>query len=113
NLPSEVEAWGMSITYMMIAVVVAGIGVIFIYWWMNRYVLTDPFYYDMAESEEKKKKENKPKLSLRESLGYLLSSKYLGFIAVLVISYGITSNIIDVTWKSQLKDYLPYSNDYF
>ncbi|MBS0271017.1 MAG: NTP/NDP exchange transporter [Proteobacteria bacterium] len=111
SLPSEADAWGMSISYIITSVVAAGTGVICIYWWMNRYVLIDPFYYDGAKPEEKKK--DKPKLSIGESLSYLLSSKYLGFIAILVVSYGITANIIDVTWKSQVKDYFPKSNDYF
>ena len=97
----------------MIAIVIGGIGILFIYWWMNRYVLTDPFYYDGAESPDKKKKEDKPKLSLGESFSYLLTSKYLGFIAVLVIAYGISMNLVDVTWKSQLNAYFPDSNDYF
>jgi len=80
---------------------------------MDRYVLTDPHYYDAAKSVGNKKEDNKPKLSLSESLRYLLSSKYLGFIALLVISYGVKANIIDVTWKSQLKEYFPEPNDYF
>ncbi len=113
NSLSEGAAWEMSISYMMSSVVVAGIGIIFIYDWMNRYVLTDPFYYDAANNVGNKKKEDKPSLSLRESLAYILSSKYLGFIAILLMSYGIVSNLIDVTWKSQLKAYFPHSNDYF
>jgi len=80
---------------------------------MNRYVLTDPLYYDAAEITEKKSEEEKPKLSLWESLCYLFSSKYLGFIAILVIAYGISMNLVEVTWKSQLKAHFPASNDYF
>ncbi len=77
---------------------------------MNRYVLTDPAFYDAAGN---KSKEDKPKLSLMESLRVILSSKYLGFIAMLLLSYGISMNLIDITWKSQLQTYLPHSNDYF
>jgi len=113
NLPPAADVWGKSITYMMTAIVIVGVGILAVYWWVNRYVLTDPFYYDAAASVGKKKKEDKPKLSLRESLAYIFSSKYLGFIAILVISYGIATNLIDVTWKSQLKEYFPHSNDYF
>jgi len=56
---------------------------------------------------------SEPSLNIRESLSYLLSSKYLGLLAILVLSYGITSNIIDLTWKNQIKLYLKNSNDYF
>ncbi|MBY0271987.1 MAG: NTP/NDP exchange transporter [Alphaproteobacteria bacterium] len=113
QLSSPSEAWTLSITYMLTASIVSGCGILLLYKWMDRYVLTDPRYYEAAKSMGNKKENNKPKLSLFESLRYLLSSKYLGFIALLVISYGITANIIDVTWKSQLKEYFPEANDYF
>lgn len=112
NLPGDADPWGMSLTYMMTAVVGAGLLTLIIYGWMNRYVLNDPLYYDAAKSVGKNKEE-KPKLSLKESLSYLFFSKYLGLITILVLSYGIASNIIDLTWKNQIKAYLPNSNDYF
>ena len=110
NSLSLEDPWGLSISYMMTTVVFSGILVLVVYWWMNRYVLIDPFYYDAVKETTK---EGKPKLSLIQSLSYLFSSKYLGFITILVLSYGITSNIIDLTWKNQIKTYLPNSNDYF
>lgn len=104
------DAWDLSINYMMATVVLVGALILVVYWWMNRYVLTNPFYYDGAK---KTTPEKKPKLSLGQSLSYLFSSKYLGFITILVLSYGIASNIIDLTWKNQIKTYLPDANDYF
>lgn len=113
SLLMDADTWGLSITYMMFAVVVAGFLILTLYWWMNRYVLTDPLYYDGAKNKEKNKNLDKPKLSLTQSLSYLFSSKYLGFITIMVLSYGIVSNIIDLTWKNQIKAYLPNPNDYF
>lgn len=110
EMPIESDAWGLSITYMMIAVVVVGVLTLGVYGWIDRYVLVDPLYYN---PEKDHGKPSKPKLSLMQSLSYLFSSKYLGFITILVLSYGITSNIIDLTWKNQIKAYLPSSNDYF
>jgi AAA family ATP:ADP antiporter len=112
SLPPHTDSWGMSIIYMMICIVLSGLGVVFIYWWMNRYILTNPFYYEAAAFNKKIQKNDKPKLSMKESLVYLFSSKYLGFIALLVISYGMMANIIDVTWKSQIKENFPKANDY-
>lgn len=113
QLSSQSEAWALNILYLITAVIVSGIGVLLLYKWMDRYVLTDPRYYDAAARVGNKKENLTPKLSLSESLRYLLTSKYLGFIALLVISYGITANIIDVTWKSQVKENFPEPNDYF
>lgn len=106
------DAWEANIPYLLSIIFMSGIGLIGIYWWMNRYVLTSPFYYDAAKSVGTHK-EKRPKLSVRDSLRHLFSSKYLGCIALLVICYGVTSNIIEVTWKSQIKNSFPASNDYF
>lgn len=109
--PEGTDIWGISLNYMMGAVVVSGLAVMAIYWWMNRAVLTDPLYYDAAETGKKVKKE-KPKLSIGESFKYLLSSPYLGFIALLVLGYGMAINLVEVTWKSQLKIQYATENDY-
>ena len=106
--PPEVDAWGISLNYMMSAVVVAGLTTVAIYWWMNRNVLTDPFYYDAAAMPKKEKKE-KPKLSMIESLKYLFTSKYLGFIVLIIMGYGMSINLVEVTWKSELK--MQYANE--
>lgn len=100
--PAGTDTWGISINYMMSAVVVAGLAVIGLYWWMNRNVLTDPRYYDVTENTKKVKKE-KPKLSVMESFKYILSSPYLGYIAMLLIGYGMAINLVEVTWKGQIK----------
>ena len=105
KLPKGVDAWGVSLNYMIGLVVLAGIMVMAIYWWINKYVLTDPRFYDATAVKVKK---NKPKLSLKESFMFLAKSKYIGCLAVLVIGYGIAINIVEVTWKNQLK--LQYSN---
>jgi AAA family ATP:ADP antiporter len=100
---NSADAWGTSLNYMMGTVVLAGIATAAIYWWMNRAVLTDPFYYDAASETPKEKKKDKPKLSIVESFKYLVTSRYLGFIALLVLGYGMAINLVEVTWKSQLK----------
>lgn len=104
------DPWQVSLNILMLVVVLSGLIILGIYWWINRYVLTDPKFYDSAA--QKKLKSDKPKLSLWASLKYLLSSKYLGCIAILVIAYGMCINLVEVTWKSQLKLQFPNPNDY-
>ena len=91
-------------------VAVSGLLILIIYWWINRYVLTDPRFYDA--SAQQKLKTDKPKLNLTESLRFIFTSKYLGCIAILVIAYGMCINLVEVTWKSQLKLQFPNPNDY-
>lgn len=100
----------INVFYIIIIVLIIGIFILAIYWWITKYILRNPLYY-IGDINKKKKKEDL-KLSMKESLIYLFSSKYLGFISILVISYGISSNLIDVTWKSQVKIYFPQTTDY-
>jgi AAA family ATP:ADP antiporter len=69
---------------------------------MNRVVVIE-------EAPEPQTKKEKPKLSLTESFRTLIKSKHLGFIALLVICYGISQNVIEAVWKGQIK--LVYGNE--
>jgi AAA family ATP:ADP antiporter len=110
KLPAGVDAWGVSLNYMLSMVVVSGLIIMGIYWWINKNVLTDARFYDTTEV--KKSKKQKPKMSLKESFGYLARSKYIGCLAILVIGYGIAINLVEVTWKGQLKLQYPNPNEY-
>lgn len=109
TLPAGVDAWQVSLNYLMSFVVVAGIAVIATYWWINRYVLTDTRFFDPSEVKARK---TKPKMGILESVSFLARSKYILCIATLVIAYGICINLVEVTWKSQLKLQYPNQNDY-
>ena len=91
-------------------VVIAGIAIIAIYWWINRNVLTDARFYDPNQERSPKKK--KTKLSITDSFKFIFSSKYILCLAILVIAYGISINLVEVTWKSQVKLQYPNYNDY-
>jgi ATP:ADP antiporter, AAA family len=110
TLPTGVDAWGVTLNYTLAAVVVAAACVIAIYWWINKEVLTDPRFYDTTEV--KKAKKDKPKMSLKESFLFLARSPYIGCLAILVIGYGIAINLVEVTWKGQLKLQYPNPIDY-
>lgn len=110
DLPPEVDPWQVSLNYLMGIVVVSGLIIIGIYWWINRYVLTDPRFYNVEERLTQG--EERPKLSLKESFSYLFRSRHLGCIAILVISYGMSINLIETTWTGQLRLAYPDPNAY-
>lgn len=112
SVPEGVDPWGITLNYLMTFVVISGLIVVFIYAWMNKSVLTDSKYYDSADALKGKKKVDKPKLSLGESLKYLIRSPYLGLIAVIVLSYGVAINLVEGVWKGQIKIRFPNENDY-
>lgn len=109
HLPANVDAWQISLNYLMGMVVIAGIAILAIYWWINRNVLTDPRFYDANQTTTKKKK---AKMSLGDSFKFLFTSKYILCLAILVIAYGISINLVEITWKNQVKLQYPNPNDY-
>jgi len=109
-LPADVDAWGVTLTYTMGAVVLACAAAIATYWWINKEVLTDARFYD--PNEIKKAKKEKAKMSVKESMLFLVRSPYLGCLAILVMAYGMSINLVEVTWKNQLKLQYPNISDY-
>ena len=56
--------------------------------------------------------EMKTKLSLLDSLKFIVRSPYLRCIAVMVVAYGLTVNLTEVTWKANLKLAYPETGAY-
>lgn len=54
----------------------------------------------------------KPKMTLWESLQFLASDKYLRNIAIMVLSYGLTIEFTEIIWKANIKNAFPNKNDY-
>ncbi|PCJ27159.1 MAG: AAA family ATPase [Rickettsiales bacterium] len=85
--------------------IVSGLTILFLYSWINRNVLTDPALCDQEKPNSTKKK--KAKLSLGESFKMIFTSKYLGLIAMLVLSYGVSINLVEGVWKAKIHELHP------
>ncbi len=105
-----IDPWQTPLNYLMGVSVIAGLIIIAIYRWMNTNVLTDPYFYD--QSEQTKVKKSKPKMSLGESFKFLAKSKYILCIALLVLSYNIVINLLEVTWKNEVRALFPDKSGY-
>lgn len=96
---------------ILYSVVAFGLAAQAFFWYINKYVITDRRYYDGEDLVIHKRKQ---KLTLKQSLSEILSSKYLGYIALLVFAYNFCMTLIGYIWKSQLKiafpDALSYGN---
>ena len=79
--------------------IVSGIIIMFIYAYINKHVI-----HEMDHLTTGSKKKKKVKLSLKDSFRMILSSKYLGLIAILVIAYGISVSLVEGVWKSKIKE---------
>ncbi len=56
--------------------------------------------------------EIKKKLPLMDSIRVIFASKYLGYIVVLVLSYGIAINLLEGPWKAKLRELYTETNNY-
>jgi AAA family ATP:ADP antiporter len=91
------------------AVVASGLCIIGCFRYLTTQVLTDPECMDQVAV---KKAKTKTSMGLAESAKYLASSKYIRSLATLVIAYGMSINIVEVSWKAKLKAAFPNPNDY-
>jgi AAA family ATP:ADP antiporter len=110
SVPEGVDAWGVTLKYLSLSVGVGCIVIMGTYRWIQTNVLTDPRFYDPKDVKGSKKKGSK--LGLKDSFLYLVRSPYLACICLMVIGYGMSINLIEVVWKSQLKIQFPNENDY-
>ena len=106
---AAIDPWGRSLQYLMGGVCAAGIVLLACFRYLTTQVLTDPECMDQVAV---KKAKTKTSMGLRESAKYLAGSKYIRSLATLVIAYGMSINIVEVSWKSKLKAAFPNPNDY-
>lgn len=100
--------WDLTIKWMMTSITIAGISLILIYRWIYKNVFFDPTLCTRKHSG----KREKITLSIRKSLKYLTSSRYLWLIMVIVFSYGVAINLIESSWKFQLKQVYTTQSSY-
>jgi len=89
---------------------VSGVCVMALHWWMMRNVLSDVRLQGPEPGSNRY--HQKTKLSLMESLRMVVTNRRLLAIAVMVIGFGLTINLVEVTWKANLKLQYPNPSDY-
>ncbi|KAK9844458.1 hypothetical protein WJX74_002809 [Apatococcus lobatus] len=106
RLPEGVDGWAYSLRGMMGMVVIGGFLITGIYWGLQRTVVP------RVKAGQPKKKKQKMKLGMGDSFKVLASKQYIRDLAMLVVAYGISINLVEVTWKSKIKQQFPNPNDY-
>lgn len=66
-----------------------------------RDIKKNPALYQVEKTPKKKK----AKLSLMESIRFLMKSEYLAQIATLVLAYGVVISLFEAVWKAKVKEY--------
>ncbi len=104
-----VDKWGVTLNYLMSMVVLGGLIIMAAYYWMDKNVLPDPRFYD---PNERKKEKKKLKMGIWEGFVFIARSPYLLCLTIIVMSYGIAINLVEVTWKASVKMQYTDHNSY-
>jgi AAA family ATP:ADP antiporter len=104
------DAWHQSLILLTSLILIFAFIALVIFRWMHVYVLTK--LQDDERQTDRVKDEIRPKLSLKQSFSFVLSSKYLLGIAIIIICYNIAINLTEVLWKNEVRGLYPDANDY-
>lgn len=112
-LPIAGTPWEQTFTTLILVVTASSGIIVATYRWMYLRILPNPTQecthaLENNQSTFKKKK----KLSIRESVKHLAKSKYLICLAILVVAYNLGINLIEVAWKSKVRELYPASQDF-
>lgn len=102
--------FNLALQNLCLCVLFFGIMIMVLHWLLTRYILKDSRLYQPENNPQQV--DQKTKLSLRESLKFIIRSPSLRWIAVLVVAYGLTVNLVEVTWKANLKLAFPETGAY-
>jgi ADP/ATP carrier protein family len=107
SIPYGTTKWEQSICFMTCIVLASGVVTIAIFRSLNHYLTVSGEKTNVVA-----KKAEKIKLSLRKNFAYLAKSKYLICIALIVLTYNVAINLIEVVWKNQINALYPDSSDF-
>lgn len=110
NLPFGSAAWDQSLFLQLGTVLILGCVIVVLFRWVNNMVAsqrvqTNPHQAQLIQDLE-------PKLSLKECFTYLAKSRYMLYIAILVVAYNIVYNLADVLWTDQIKQRYPGASEF-
>ncbi len=111
HVPKGQDAWQWTLNALIGTVAVTSCLAMFLYHWVYRRVLTDKRFYDKPELPGMRLKAKK-KVRLRDELRVVLHSPYLALLAILVVSYAFTDNMLENFWKHEVSICFPNPNDY-
>lgn len=96
-------SWDNIFLIIIIIILIFGIISIIIHRWLHKNIFTN-----RRSSNEQKNY----KMSLKKNILFILKSKYLLSIALIVLSYNVIINLTEVLWKSQLREMYPTPQQY-
>lgn len=105
------DPWGATLQYLITMVVGAGVLALLLLVHLNRVIKQHPELGQSCDSVPSDKTK-KAKLSMRKNLRYLISSRYILCLVVIVVSYNVVINLVEVMWKHEVKELYPQALAY-
>ncbi len=105
------EQFNLALKSLVCFILFFGAMIMVLHYFLTRQVLSKDERLYQPEAKDQAF-DQKTKLSLLESMKFIVRSKYLRCIAMMVIAYGLTINLTEVTWKANLKLSFPDTGAY-
>merc|ERR1719506_174643 len=103
------DVYAKTLKLLTAAVLASGGAMLGCHRYVTKKVMTDP---DCVDPNQVRKSKTKTKMSLKESAAHLAASPYIRNLAIMVIAYGMSINIVEVTWKGRLREAFPSATAY-
>lgn len=95
------------IQVMMLMLALSGIAIILLFEYIVRKIAKES-----AGIKTLNKSKMQAEMGMFQSLKTIFSSRYLGYITILVIGYGVTLNLMEGPWKASVKELFNNTGDY-
>jgi len=107
-IPFGSDGWGQSIFLINSVIILAAFLAVLCF----RYIHKTGGGYNSETYKAHHEEEAPIKMGMRKNFSYLAKSKYLICIAIIVVTYNISINLIEVIWKDQIKQLYPNPGDF-
>lgn len=107
HVPYGTTKWEQSILFMTCIILTSSILTVALFRWLNTHVI-----FSQNQPSLSVEKTEKIKMSMRANFSYLTKSKYLICIALIVLTYNIAINLVEVVWKNQINALYPDPSDF-
>jgi ATP/ADP translocase len=106
--PNKFDNTEITLKLIIILISIVGVFSMAVLRYMHIHVFTNMSKEELSHIPT----DTKTNLSIRESLRLIMSSKYIGYILVIVICYGFVINLLEGPWKDRVRELYPTTNEY-
>ena len=103
------DVFKQNVIIIMIGVVITCLIIMTLYYWINKYVLSDPRLYTPTDTEHKKSKE---KVKFTEGIKLMCKSRNLRLLFMLAFGLGFAISLTNLSWEAQLKKWCQTPTQY-